>query len=286
MPARRPSVRAHSVDRAARGTCRADARCRTAGRAARRASDRAARETPSTAGRPRPRSTSPCDRRRRRSGRCARGSSTPASTRRDEVGELDPAVRPRRTRRARRSGSARSSTTTIRTSRCRRSARGIRARARAASAVIRAASSAAGVVLPQPGVRREVVAPLRVERQRTRLRVDRKRRRAGGVDADADDALARRSPARRAASASAPRHGSAEPVDVVGRVLPRQVRVLRVQQHTRGRRSDSRRRSCRARAVGAVDDDGADGVGAEVDADGDEACSDRSTQRPTTIPIR
>ena len=93
------------------------------------ASDRGARETPSAAARPTRRSTSPCGRPRRCSGRSARESSTPARTRRDEVGELDPARGGVEHVRRDVRGSARSSTTTTRTNTCRRSARDTPARA-------------------------------------------------------------------------------------------------------------------------------------------------------------
>ncbi len=51
-----------------------------------------------------------------------------------------------------------------------------------------------GVIFPEPGVRGEARRPARVERERTRLRVDREGRRAGGGDADADHAIARERP--------------------------------------------------------------------------------------------
>ena len=62
----------------------------------------------------------------------------------------------------------------------------------------------AGVVLPQPRVRGEVAFPSRIERQRPRLRIDRQRRRAGRVDADADHAIAREPGRRAPPRASAP----------------------------------------------------------------------------------
>ena len=41
------------------------------------------------------------------------------------------------------------------------------------------------------------------------------------------------------------RHRRPQPLDVVGRILPREVRVLRMQQHPLRRRSGNRRRWCR-----------------------------------------
>ena len=182
----RPSRRAHSSLRVPGRTVRADRPCRRADRAA-SASFGSSRARNAFDGRP-PHVSEyialwPAAQMQRTI--CARvvdaGEDAPARSRRAR-----PSSPRRRRRPARPSGSARSSTTTTPTSTCRRSARGTAARARAAIAVMAAASSADGVVLPEPRVRGEVVLPPRVERERARLRVDRQRRRAGRVDADAD----------------------------------------------------------------------------------------------------
>jgi hypothetical protein len=47
-----------------------------------------------------------------------------------------------------------------------------------------------GVVLPEPRLRGEVTLESRIERQRPRLRIDRQRRGARGVDANADHLVA------------------------------------------------------------------------------------------------
>ena len=124
----------------------------------------------------------------------------------------------------------------------------------------------ARVVLPQPRVRREVLAPACVHRERPCRGVDRQRRRSRRVDADADHPVARelsvaRCPGERADD------GGAQPLDVVSGVLARQVRVPRVQQHAVVPARIVEDGLSHLAAVLARNDDGADGVGAEIDAD-------------------
>ena len=140
-----------------------------------------------------------------------------------------PSWRRRRTRQARRSGSARSSTTTTPTSRCRRSARDTAARAGCAISVIAAASSADVWSFHSQACAARLPVHARVDRQRARRRVDRQRRRAGRVDADADHAVARKSwrPLCRRQRAA---HRRAQALDVVGRILAREVRIAWIQQ--------------------------------------------------------
>ena len=268
MPSRQPELAAptprHSAPAGVSGRERAVVQ---PVRAARRASDRAARGTPSTAARPRPSSTSPCGRPRRRSGRSAVGLGDADEHGRNEVRQLDPArggvehvgrhlqavpdLRPEplgRVRAADRREVA-------------------RARAPRAVAVIAAASSARGVVLPEPGVRRQVVAQRRVERQRPGRGIDRERRRSRRVHADADHARraespalsrpprARRAPLRADRPGSRPGSGGRGADRAASSSTPWSPR--RVVEHVRADR----------RAIGDVHDDGADGVGAEVEAD-------------------
>ncbi len=107
---------------------RAETPRRRADREAPRASDRVGPGTPSTAGLPTPRSTSPC-------GPAAQTQRTMSRIvdagehRRERSRRARPSWPRHRTRQARPSGSARSSTTTTPTNRCRRSARDIPARA-------------------------------------------------------------------------------------------------------------------------------------------------------------
>jgi len=86
-----------------------------------------------------------------------------------------------------------------------------------------------GVVLPQPRLRGEDAFEARIDRERPRLRIDRERRRARGVDANSDHLVARK-PGR--ASGIGERGGDhlAEGANVVGRVLTRQVRIRRMRQ--------------------------------------------------------
>ena len=104
-----------------------------------------------------------------------------------------------------------------------------------------------GVVLPQPGVGREVRLPAWVEGERSILPVHRDRRRARGVDSDPDDGVPREALiclGRRERSTE--RALQAE--HVVGRVLAREVRVLRVEEHAALARRVVEDRRCRARA--------------------------------------
>ena len=122
------------------------------------------------------------------------------------------------------------------------------------------------VVLPEPGMRGERAGPLRVQRERTRAGIDRQRRGPGRVDADADDALAGEAglPVRLGQRAGDRR---AEAREVVGRVLARDVRIARVEQHALVAARIVEHARAEQAPVGAVGDDRAHGVGAEVDAD-------------------
>ena len=125
----------------------------------------------------------------------------------------------------------------------------------------------AGVVLPEPRLRRQVTLPLRVEGQGLVPGVDRDRCRSGGVDADPDDArrleagLARRLRERAF-------HGGAQALDVVGGALAGEVRILRIEQDAllaRGVVGDVRPHGA---TVLAIDDDRTNGVRPVVETDG------------------
>ena len=196
----------------------------------RRASDRGARETPSAAGRPTPSSTSPCVPRRRRSARSSRESLTPDEHRRNEVGQLDPARRGvehvRRDLQAapdlRPPPLGRIGAADRRQQLRRVRARGLGDRGRLApptcgpSTATRAprgcpatsdrAPAAAPARRRGSGVDPVVSTPMPITRSRAERRVGvRLRQRAADRDA--------------------------QPVDVVGGILPRQVRLLRIEQH-------------------------------------------------------
>ena len=86
--------------------------------------------------------------------------------------------------------------------------------------------------------------PPRVERERPALRVDRDGRRAGRVDADADDLRRGEKPGSRLGRGQrARRPRRSRPGEVVGGVLPREVRVLRVEQDALVAATGSRRRA-------------------------------------------
>jgi hypothetical protein len=85
------------------------------------------------------------------------------------------------------------------------------------------------VVLPQPRLGCEVRLP-RGSRASGRLRASTGiGRRAGGVDADADDEHRARTPARLPAASSA-RSPTPEPVEVVAGMLAGEMRVARIEQ--------------------------------------------------------
>ena len=101
-----------------------------------------------------------------------------------------------------------------------------------------------GVVLPEPRLCGGIRAPARIQRQRPVRGVHRQRRRSGRVHADADHARARK-PRRSFSRCERARHGNSQGLDVVGRILPREVRIARRRGGRRTHRRDSRRRQRR-----------------------------------------
>ena len=142
------------------------------------------------------------------------------------------------------------------------------------------------VVFPEPRVRREVLRPPGVERERLRARVDRQRRGSGGIDADPDDAVAGEAGAAFGVREGAV-HRGAQPREVVRRVLARQMRVARIEQHAviaARIRKDAR---SGGRAVRAIHDDGADRVRAVVDPERERGHPTRTgdTTSSTSGPV-
>ena len=125
----------------------------------------------------------------------------------------------------------------------------------------------AGVVLPQPGHRGGILGEPAVERQRLAVAVHRQRRAAGGVHADADDLVRREAAHRFLRRRQRLLDGDLRARDVIGRMLPREVRVARQDDPLRAVRVVPDRGRHLA-PVGDVDDQGADGVGAVIEADG------------------
>ncbi len=126
------------------------------------------------------------------------------------------------------------------------------------------------VILPQPREGIDVPVEFLAEGERRPLRIDRYRRRPGGIHADADDPLGRE--ARRGLSLHKRALDAAfEAFEVVGGMLPGDVRVggigddsliaARVVVHEGGDLF----------AVGDIDDESAHGVGTEIQADGELA---------------
>ena len=110
--------------------------------------------------------------------------------------------------------------------------------------------------------------------QRRALAIDGDGRRAGRIDADARDVLGAKA-ALAFGRPDGPAHRAIEALDVVGRILPGQVRVFRIQQDARLAARivvDARGRFA---AVGQIDHDGPHAVGPEIDADGEPSMSRR-----------
>jgi len=128
--------------------------------------------------------------------------------------------------------------------------------------------SNAGVVLPEPALSVEVFLPLPVERERTILRIDRDRARAGGVDTDADD-LVSREPTLLFRGDDGTANRLLEANEIVAGMLTRERVVFWIQQHalmTAGIIDD---RGAELRAVRATHDKCAHRVGAVINAEGE-----------------
>src|SRR5262249_21486646 len=123
------------------------------------------------------------------------------------------------------------------------------------------------VVLPQPRMRRKVRFPFRIERQRPRPRVHGHGRRAGRIDTEADHGRTAE-PGRAIRFVERAPDRDAQPFDVVGMILTRQVRLLRIEQDAVVAARVVEDRGAGDVAVRRADNDRANGVGAEVDADG------------------
>ena len=126
----------------------------------------------------------------------------------------------------------------------------------------------AGVILPEPALGLEVLAPLRVEGERAVVPVHRQRARSGGVDAEADDPGRVESALLLRPGERAP-HALLKAEEIVAGMLPGQVVVLRVEQHAlpaAGIADDTR---AKLGAVGAADDEGPHRIRAEINAKGE-----------------
>ena len=125
----------------------------------------------------------------------------------------------------------------------------------------------ARVILPQPGLRRELLLELRLQSERRAVLIDRQRGGAGGIDADADDVFRLEAAlALRGRNRTADRREKA--VDVIGRTLSREIRVFLIEQHARiaaGIIVDVR---CQLITVFQVDYQCPHAIGAVVDSDG------------------
>ncbi len=118
----------------------------------------------------------------------------------------------------------------------------------------------AGVVLPEPGHRIEVPLELRQHRQRRAVAVHRHRRAAGGVNPDADDLRRGRTGGPPSSRGRIVRGATLERGDVVLRILPRQVRLARVEQDPRRARRKIEHAACHLAPVAEVHDQAAAGV--------------------------
>ena len=125
----------------------------------------------------------------------------------------------------------------------------------------------AGVILPQPRHRSRVVGELLLEHERLASRVHRERRAAGGVHADADDLAGVETFDGFLRRGERLLDGCFRAFQIVGGMLPRKVWIAREDDASGAVRitPDS---GGDFRAVGDVDNEGANGVRAVVQADG------------------
>ena len=123
------------------------------------------------------------------------------------------------------------------------------------------------VVLPQPRVRGEVALPPGSSASGRACAST-----GSGVEPVVSTPMpitrSREKPGSRPRVGERAGHRGAQPLDVVGRILPRQVRLLRIEQHALLAARIVEDARADHPPVGGVDDDGADRVGPVVDADG------------------
>ncbi len=126
----------------------------------------------------------------------------------------------------------------------------------------------AGVILPQPHHRVEVVFELRQQAEWCAVSIHGNGRAARGVDADADDLRGIKACDFGLRLLHRAFHDAFKTVEVVLRILPGDMRVLRIEQdaHLAARVVEDGRSGLRA--VVEVDEEGAAGVRAVVDAEG------------------
>ena len=125
----------------------------------------------------------------------------------------------------------------------------------------------AGVVFPQPRHRGGIVRKSFLERERLTGRVNRKRRAAGRVHADADDLVGTETFHGFLRRGECLLDGDFRAIDVIRRVLPRQIRIARKDDTLRAVRV-SPDGGGDLRAVGDVDNQGSNRVRAVIQADG------------------
>ena len=121
-----------------------------------------------------------------------------------------------------------------------------------------------GVVFPQPYLGIDVVFKFFRQRERCAVGVDWDRRAAGGVDADADDVLGIELLVPGFGLFDCPLDDGLEAVDVVLRVLARDVRVARVGEDPELARRVFEDGAAQLAAVGEIDQQRAAGVGSVV----------------------
>ena len=121
-----------------------------------------------------------------------------------------------------------------------------------------------GVILPEPRVRREIPGPFRIQREWFGVRIDGQRRGPRSIDADTDHTVSRE-PVGFPCSRQCPSHRRTQPPDVVGRILPRQVWVLRMQENPIVAAGVIENARANNPTVGGVDDYGANRVRTVVD---------------------
>jgi len=123
-----------------------------------------------------------------------------------------------------------------------------------------------GVILPQPGHSGTVFTPLVLEGQREAGGVDRNGCGAGGIDADADHSVGGEA-VRIGSFLNRCSDATLQAGQIVGRVLPGQIVIAGIEDDALVPSGIVEDRRADRTAIAAVHDDGADGIGAVVDAD-------------------
>ncbi len=127
----------------------------------------------------------------------------------------------------------------------------------------------AGMVFPEPALRREMLPPGGIERERNVFEIDRNGAGAGGIDANADDLAG-----RKAGFLPGLFQGALDALlqadDVIGGILPGEIVVVLVEQDALVPARVIEDRCAQFLARGAIDDEGPDRIGAVINTESRE----------------